>query len=140
MVSKIVKKFPAFYGTHRFMVSNRACILVLTLARWIWPTCSHPVALVSILILSSHQCLGIPSGFFPSCFFITTPYALLLSPLYATCTTSFRHTYTENNIMIVLTGYLPVRALKQRRWWNRLQILYETNNVNRYYDRRNVKS
>jgi len=76
MVSQVVNKFPVFYGTHGFILSNRTCILVLIIARWIWPTRSHPLSLVSTLKLSSDQCLGIPSGFFPSCFFVTTPYAL----------------------------------------------------------------
>jgi hypothetical protein len=46
---------------------------------------------------------------------------------------------TENNIMIVLTGYLPVRALKQKRQVKKLQTLYETKNVSKHYDKKNVQ-
>jgi hypothetical protein len=49
-VTQLVKKFPAFYGTWRF-------ITVFTTARhWSlsWDKCVHPISLRSILILSSH--------------------------------------------------------------------------------------
>ena len=40
----------------------------------------HPNSQRSILILSSHLCLGLPSGLLLSRFPTETPYALLLSP------------------------------------------------------------
>ena len=45
----------------------------------------HPTFWRSILILSSHLCLHLPSGFFPSGFSTKTPYTPLLSPIRATC-------------------------------------------------------
>ena len=66
---QLVKKFPAFYGTRRF-------ITALTSIRhpslsWASPIQSiypHPTSWRSILILSTHLRLGLPSGLLPSGF------------------------------------------------------------------------
>ena len=71
--SQIVKKFPAFYGTRRFITMfTNAC----------HPP--HPTSWRSILI-SSHLSLGLPGGLFPPGFPITTLYMPLLSLIHATC-------------------------------------------------------
>ena len=80
---QLVKKFPTFYGNRRF-------ITVLTSARQLslsWTTSiqSHPTSWRSILILSSHLRLGLPSGFFPSGFPTKALYTTRLTPIRAMC-------------------------------------------------------
>jgi len=81
-----VTKFPAFYGTRKFItalttVRHRS----LPLARSIQSMPSHPTFWRSSLILSSHLRLGPPSGHFLSYFSTKTPYAPLLYPLHVAC-------------------------------------------------------
>ena len=80
--SQIVKKFPTFYRTQRF-------ITALTSARHLYLSIQsmprHPTSWRSILILTSHLCLGLPSGLSPSDFPAKTLYATLLAPICATC-------------------------------------------------------
>jgi len=54
--------------------------LSLSWYRSIQSTPPHPTSWRSILILSSHLCLGIPNGLFSSGFPTKTPYASLLCP------------------------------------------------------------
>ena len=76
-----VKKFPAFYGTLRFITAfTSARHLYLSRASSIQSIPPHPTSWRSILILSSHLRLGLPSGLFPSGFPTKTLYTPLLSP------------------------------------------------------------
>jgi len=78
---QLVKKSPAFYETRRF-------IAAVTSARHLSPSWAssiqsihpHSTSWRSVLILSSHLCLGLPIGLFPSGFPTKTLYTPLLSP------------------------------------------------------------
>jgi hypothetical protein len=80
---QLVKKFPAIYG-------NRSFITAFTSVRHLSLSVSQltplhyrpplPTSRISILILSSHLRLALPSDFFPSVFPTKTLYTLLTSP------------------------------------------------------------
>jgi hypothetical protein len=66
---QLVKKFPAFCGTRRFITALTSVRhLSLSWASPILSTYPHPTSWRSILILSTHLRLGFPSGLFPSVF------------------------------------------------------------------------
>ena len=82
---QLVKKFPAFYGTRRFITALTSVRhLSLSCASPIQSTYPHPTSWRSILILFIHLRLGLPSGLFPSGFPTKTLYAPLSSPIRAT--------------------------------------------------------
>ena len=83
---QLVKKFPAFDGTQRFITALTS-VRHLSLS-WASPIQSihpHPTSWRSILILSTHLRLGLPSGLFPSGFPTKTQYTPLSSPIRSTC-------------------------------------------------------
>ena len=83
--SQLVKKFPAFYWTRRFITASttvRHLSLCWTSSIQYMPP--YPTSWGCIL-LSSHLRLGLPSGLFPSGFRTKTLYAPLLYPIRATC-------------------------------------------------------
>ena len=61
--------------------------LSLSWASWIQSMPTYPTSWRSMLILSSHLSLGLPSGLFPSGFPTKTLYKPLLSPIRSTCPT-----------------------------------------------------
>ena len=73
---ELVKRFPTFYGTRRFITALTSVRhLSLSLASPIQSTYRHPTSWRSILILSTHLRLGLHSGLFPSGFPTKTLYA-----------------------------------------------------------------
>ena len=82
---QLVKKFPAFYGTRRFITAfTRARHLSLSRVRSIQTIPPHPTSWRYILIVSSHLRLGPPSCLFPSGFPTKILYTPLLSPIRTT--------------------------------------------------------
>ena len=74
------------YETRRFIAAvTSARHLYISWASSIQSIPLHSTSWRSILILSSHLRLGLPSGLFPSGFPTKTLYTPLLSPIHATC-------------------------------------------------------
>ena len=83
---QLVKKFTAFHGTRRFITALTSLRqLSLSRASPIQSIYPHPTSWRSILILSTHLRLGLPSGLLPSDFPTKTLYTSLSSPIRATC-------------------------------------------------------
>ena len=83
---QLVKKFPAFHETRRFITSLTSVRhLSLSWASPIQSIYPHPTSWRSILILSTHLRLGLPSGLLPSGFRTKTLYTPLSSPIRSTC-------------------------------------------------------
>ena len=89
---QVFKNFSAFYWTRRFItVLTSARHLSLSWAKSIQSMTPHPTSWRSILMLSSHLRLGLPSGLFPSGVPPKTLYTPFLSLLRATCQAHLIH-------------------------------------------------
>ena len=83
---QLVKKFPAFHRTWRFITALTSVRhLSLSWASPIQSIYPHPTSWRSILILSTHLYLGLSSGLLPSSFPTKTLYTPLSSTICATC-------------------------------------------------------
>ena len=83
---QLVKKFPAFHGTRRFITAITSVRhLSLSWASPIQSLYTHPTSWRSILILSAHLRLGLPRGLLPSGFPTKSLYTPISSPIRATC-------------------------------------------------------
>ena len=83
---QLVKKFPAFHGTQRFITALTS-VRHLSLSwaspiQYIYP---HRTSWRSVLILSTHLRLGLPTGLLPSGFPTKTLHTSLSSPIRAIC-------------------------------------------------------
>ena len=84
---QIVKKFPAFHGTRRFITALTSVRhLSLSWASPIQSIYPHLTSWRSNLILSTHLRLGLPRVLLPNGFTTKTLYSPLSSPISATCT------------------------------------------------------
>ena len=83
---QLVKKFPAFHRTRRFITAlTNISHLSLSWASPIQSIYPNSTSWRSILILSTHLHLGLPSGLLPSGFPTKTLCTPLSSPIRATC-------------------------------------------------------
>ena len=82
--SQQVKKFPAFHGTRRSITAFKVPATCLCSQPNQSSLCPHQTTWRSILTLSFHIRLGLPSGLFLSGFPKKTLYATLISPIRAT--------------------------------------------------------
>ena len=106
---QIVKKYPPFYGTQRLITAcTSTCHLSLSWARYVQSMPPHLNPWRSILILSSHLCLALPSGLFYSLLPIETLYVPLLTPICATC--PFR--------LILLDSIIQMIVGEEHRLWS----------------------
>ena len=82
--SQLIKKFPTSYGTRKFITAfTSARHHFLSWASSIQSMPPYTTSRKSILRLSPHLCLGLPSCLFPSGFPAKTQYTPLLSPIRA---------------------------------------------------------
>jgi hypothetical protein len=84
-VSEILRNFPTFYGTWRFIIMfTRTLHWSLSWARWIQSIPFHSIYVRPILILSSRLRLCLPNGLVPSVFPTNNLYAFFFYPKCAT--------------------------------------------------------
>jgi len=117
---QLVKKFPAFHGTRRFITTLTSVRqLSLSCASPIQSIYPHPASWRSVIILSTHLSLGLLSGFLHSSFPSKTLYTSLSSPIRAT---SFFSILSPAQYWVRGTNHLTPRyAISSIPPWSRLQ-------------------
>jgi hypothetical protein len=101
-VAELHKKSPTFYGTRRFItVFTRAPHWSLFWDRWMKSIPSHPISLISILILSSYLRIGLPSGIFSFDFNTKNHIGIPLLSMRATCPS---HRILLDFIILIIFG------------------------------------
>ena len=109
---QLVKKFPAFHGTRMFITALTSVRqLSLSWASPIYSIYTHPTSWRSILILSTHLHLGLPSGLLPSGFPTKTLYTFSPHP-YAP------HAQPISFFSILSPAQYWVRSVRSARWNN----------------------
>ena len=112
--SQLLKKFPTFHGTRRFITAfTGARYQSLYWASSIHFITPHPTSRRSSLILSSRLRLGLSNGLFPSSFHNKSLYTPLLFPKSATCPAH----------LILLDFFIRTILGEQYRWRNVLTII-----------------
>ena len=114
---QLVKKFPAFHGTRRFITALTS-IRHLSLS-WASPIQSiypYPTSCRSILILSTHLRLGLPIGLFPSGFPTKTLYAPLSSSIRATYPAHKDRSQQENCTFNMMVPFHCLLFISARRY------------------------
>ena len=127
---QLVKKFPAFHGTRRFITALTSVRhLSLSWAITIQAIYTHPTSWRSILILSAHLRLGLPCGFFPSCFPTKTlyipsphPYAPHVQPI------SFFSILSPAQYWVRCTNHLDA-LIFQIYFWNKILHVSDSSSV-----------
>ena len=107
---QLVKKFPAFYGTRRFITAfTSARHLSLSWTSSIQSIPPHPTSWRCILILSSHLRMGLPSGLFPWGFTTKTLYTPLPFHIRSTYPAHLINTkFNIQNFYTVITLHLHI--------------------------------
>ena len=96
---QLVKKFPGFHGTRRFITAlTRVRQMSLSWTNPIQSIYPHPTSWRSILILSTHLRPYLPSGLLPSGFPTKTLHTPLSSLIQATCPAHLILLAPEQNI------------------------------------------
>ena len=109
---QLVKKFPAFHGTRKFITALKSVRhQSLSWASPIQSIYPHPTSWRSILILSTHLCLGLPSGLLPSGFPTKTLYTSLSSSICASYHQNLCHKFLRN-VYVLLANLHDVTSRK----------------------------
>ena len=109
---QLVKKFPKFYGTRRFITAvTSPRHLSLSWANSIQSTPPHPTSWRSILILYPHLRLGLPNGLFTSRFPTKSLYTALPHTRYmprpSQCPNKGLKSFTIANLTQCWESYIP---------------------------------